>query len=80
LQHGGFGSIADVCASFNPYRVFKFVATPHPGEHFQAVCVGFNPYRVFKFVATYQGVLTTPYPEQKFQSLSGFQVRCNTKL
>ena len=37
--------------SFNPYRVFKFVAT-----HFRSSCdnrqQSFNPYRVFKFVAT----------------------------
>ena len=38
---------------------------------------GFNPYRVFKFVAT---VVPSPFGNlriEKFQSLSGFQVRCN---
>ena len=37
---------------------------------------GFNPYRVFKCAAT----RSAPYqiePDPKFQSLSGFQVRCN---
>ena len=37
----------------------------------------FNPYRVFKFAATsdnFSDTITIP----KFQSLSGFQVRCNS--
>ena len=37
---------------------------------------GFNPYRVFKFVATLS-VLWGSVSSGKFQSLSGFQVRCN---
>ena len=36
----------------------------------------FNPYRVFKFVATFNTIRGFPYGRQ-FQSLSGFQVRCN---
>ena len=37
----------------------------------------FNPYRVFKFAATYEsGVLVVGVIDE-FQSLSGFQVRCN---
>ena len=41
--------------------------------------MSFNPYRVFKFAATYtlsQDLLES----QEFQSLSGFQVRCNLLL
>jgi len=36
----------------------------------------FNPYRVFKFVAT-EVAIKTGSTTIKFQSLSGFQVRCN---
>ena len=60
---------------FNPYRVFKFVATRQrlwPG--WCRTC--FNPYRVFKFVATLD-VLDNTLFRDEFQSLSGFQVRCN---
>jgi len=38
--------------------------------------IGFNPYRVFKFVATVQLAIELARLAQ-FQSLSGFQVRCN---
>ena len=110
---------------FNPYRVFKFVATfCHPqltivistvsipigfSSSLQR-CVSpviavadtsFNPYRVFKFVATKKlkpgrpkgvkvsipiGFSSSLQPRDRriacgdragFQSLSGFQVRCN---
>jgi len=90
---------------FNPYRVFKFVATAASSDiagvynkvsipigfssslqrrewfHLPARCDnGFNPYRVFKFVAT-NLVFTTPTTHSfLFQSLSGFQVRCNGTL
>ena len=37
---------------FNPYRVFKFVATDGKEEDQENWLAGFNPYRVFKFVAT----------------------------
>ena len=37
---------------------------------------GFNPYRVFKFVATSE-IPSGSNPDGLFQSLSGFQVRCN---
>ena len=40
--------------------------------------MGFNPYRVFKFVAT-QDASRSWEKQQQFQSLSGFQVRCNEK-
>ncbi len=111
---------------FNPYRVFKFVATlyilqikPNPPSFqslsgFQVRCNvfqrwlitsprrSFNPYRVFKFVATPwpdgvgggRGMVSIPIgfssslqrqrcksqkkPICLFQSLSGFQVRCNS--
>ena len=110
---------------FNPYRVFKFVATlyilqikPNPPSFqslsgFQVRCNvfqrwlitsprrSFNPYRVFKFVATRRqrarwlllydvsipigfssslqprGRMELEEVEEWFQSLSGFQVRCN---
>jgi len=62
--------------SFNPYRVFKFVATLPTGNERNDAGRGFNPYRVFKFVAT-EGIRMTPQIHDRFQSLSGFQVRCN---
>ena len=40
----------------------------------------FNPYRVFKFVATQHIRYGTKYRLITFQSLSGFQVRCNADL
>ena len=43
----------------------------HDGQH------GFNPYRVFKFVATRDPRSPPGRPVERFQSLSGFQVRCN---
>ena len=60
---------------FNPYRVFKFAATPH-NRWTPHVPESFNPYRVFKFAATFLFVRCQFYPGS-FQSLSGFQVRCN---
>ena len=67
---------ADLIDCFNPYRVFKFVATLRLPQPPQVPPPRFNPYRVFKFVATsilisYEKVIL------RFQSLSGFQVRCN---
>ena len=41
--------------------------------------MGFNPYRVFKLAATYTVILLV-YPFTQFQSLSGFQARCNLKF
>ena len=112
--------------SFNPYRVFKFVATPARHACFWPRPPSFNPYRVFKFVATSGDVIDGPASEpvsipigfssslqphlhsegnkgfnvsipigfssslqqtgsgfiyhaiHQFQSLSGFQVRCNS--
>ena len=61
---------------FNPYRVFKFVATWIFRNNRNTTIKGFNPYRVFKFVATSLNFRQTD-PVYKFQSLSGFQVRCN---
>ena len=87
--------------SFNPYRVFKFVATSSYMPLWMTVPTSFNPYRVFKFVATHilQGdraihiIVSIPigfssslqllrcapcqHAVLPFQSLSGFQVRCN---
>ena len=65
--------------SFNPYRVFKFVATLRSFHRVCFIYLSFNPYRVFKFVATSSCVLVTIRTHQ-FQSLSGFQVRCNLGL
>ena len=86
---------------FNPYRVFKFVATMAHVPRLGVWDASFNPYRVFKFVATLiwlifptSGLkvsipigfssslqpLTTKVASIRypwFQSLSGFQVRCN---
>ena len=86
---------------FNPYRVFKFVATLIALQSDELSSSGFNPYRVFKFVATtsyfshWQLQLSVSIPigfssslqhhirdlidleARLFQSLSGFQVRCN---
>ena len=45
----------------------------HDGQH------GFNPYRVFKFVATHHLSPYTAGTRTMFQSLSGFQVRCNRR-
>ena len=61
---------------FNPYRVFKFVATSRLEVVFPGRSICFNPYRVFKFVATL-GVGVGSGLFFVFQSLSGFQVRCN---
>ena len=85
---------------FNPYRVFKFVATQKLRSA-KAILLCFNPYRVFKFVATVrlskesiiidtvsipigfssslqqQAEMSMDLLLELFQSLSGFQVRCN---
>ena len=53
----------------------QLVAASRPENTLQ----GFNPYRVFKFVATYISGLFRR-SGTRFQSLSGFQVRCNFKL
>ena len=42
---------------FNPYRVFKFVATVLILMTSSDTSIGFNPYRVFKFVATLLGTV-----------------------
>jgi len=63
--------------SFNPYRVFKFVATQRMAGLDRIWQTCFNPYRVFKFVATLLGKGATASYSSMFQSLSGFQVRCN---
>jgi len=64
---------------FNPYRVFKFVATVD-SEVTEITLDSFNPYRVFKFVATLQKNWMPWAYRTEFQSLSGFQVRCNSML
>ena len=92
------GSCTEDC--FNPYRVFKFVATDcvlvvAKSQYYVSIPIGFssslqlpncqrpvqnyksfNPYRVFKFVATGTQLVGKVGIDQ-FQSLSGFQVRCN---
>ena len=63
---------------FNPYRVFKFAATDLLLLGFCQSHASFNPYRVFKFAATDWYCCWPNIPALWFQSLSGFQVRCNT--
>ncbi len=48
----GIESVMESLLSFNPYRVFKFVATIGEIDRSNDTTYGFNPYRVFKFVAT----------------------------
>ena len=68
-----------ISLGFNPYRVFKFVATSNASRLSFLYSFSFNPYRVFKFVAT--PVQHTSFCHNgRFQSLSGFQVRCNLIL
>ena len=64
---------------FNPYRVFRFAATSpgQAGRWSSLLC--FNPYRVFRFAATISFTFGTKL-YTRFQSLSGFQVRCNIIL
>jgi len=64
-------------SSFNPYRVFKFVATSRILACPTTSSSSFNPYRVFKFVATLSPARIFSMTSDRFQSLSGFQVRCN---
>jgi len=45
----------------------------------ETAAIRFNPYRVFKFVAT-KGFCLMPGDVVMFQSLSGFQVRCNATI
>ncbi len=61
---------------FNPYRVFKFVATRHSlgydrDDQFQSL----SGFQVRCNAALTRPASSSPYP---FQSLSGFQVRCNS--
>ena len=67
---------AQILICFNPYRVFKFVATTSDPILQKNGHWSFNPYRVFKFVATSR-FLRDSLAALRFQSLSGFQVRCN---
>ena len=62
--------------SFNPYRVFKFVATPHLDQIMKpirsvSIPIGFSS-SLQHFCSE-----TTIFSSVSFQSLSGFQVRCN---
>jgi len=70
-----FIAASNFSLSFNPYRVFKFAATFDAVER-ESSDGGFNPYRVFKFAATL-GRSVWGHLMTLFQSLSGFQVRCN---
>ena len=61
--------------SFNPYRVFEYVATNVLNVD-GSKSLSFNPYRVFEYVATADtDFVLNSIPQ--FQSLSGFRVRCN---
>ena len=62
--------------SFNPCRVFKSAATGSSKAEAGCIFGSFNPCRVFKSAATLQPA-SFLISSSKFQSLSGFQVRCN---
>ena len=62
---------------FNPYWVFKLAATCVLGAGAK-ISISFNPYWVFKLAATYVSV-TPSEADEEFQSLLGFQARCNVK-
>jgi len=47
------------------------------GDTIEGLMRSFNPYRVFKFVATPWNIYAMIQTTTEFQSLSGFQVRCN---
>ncbi len=55
---------------------FSSSLQPQKAPTSESLFLSFNPYRVFKFVATGSEPLSWPASSQ-FQSLSGFQVRCN---
>ncbi len=76
LQQDAWQSPDLMPVSFNPCRVFKSAATI--GQRIKANFLqpGFNPCRVFKSAATARKDVYISGPT-KFQSLSGFQVRCN---
>ena len=62
--------------SFNPYRVFKFVATSVPtvqGSSGDTVSIPIGFSSSLQPSTRY----TPSFPPKRFQSLSGFQVRCN---
>jgi len=61
---------------FNPYRVFLFAVTRIARSSRPTPSACFNPYRVFLFAVT-QSNLPPSLHELKFQSLSGFLIRCN---
>ena len=64
------------CCCFNPCRVFKCAATASFGSDWLMIGCCFNPCRVFKCAATsMSGAFLNAF--MQFQSLSGFQVRCN---
>jgi len=63
---------------FNPCRVFSFAAT-QPQAKASSRWTGFNPCRVFSFAATIAATARR-IAFSKFQSLSGFLVRCDNKI
>ena len=79
LQHKTVTMNQRIAISFNPYRVFKFVATSG-----RDIC-GCDPCSVsipIGFSSSLQRMCLSPtWPRRlSFQSLSGFQVRCNAQL
>ena len=64
--------------SFNPYRVFKFVAT-QDGVLYRAVTVPVSIPIGFSSSLQRSSVLARRRGCVRFQSLSGFQVRCNPR-
>gem|GEM_PF-1711076 len=72
-RHNGLDRAIPI--SFNPYRVFKPLATLDLQSDFHGdQC--FNPYRVFKPLATRLPHIPSAAP-LRFQSLSGFQAACD---
>ena len=61
--------------SFNPYRVFKFVATVY-SLSWNSIVKGFQSLSGFQ-VRCNASTSTITTLIDRFQSLSGFQVRCN---
>ncbi len=77
LQPKSLNFCRPISKGFNPYRVFWFAATLILRSE-EIPRTGFNPYRVFWFAAT-SGLCRSSSAGPRFQSLSGFLVRCNQR-
>ncbi len=63
---------------FNPYRVFKFVAT-YIFHLIRCDILGFQSLSGFQVRCNFEYRRSKHHEHIVFQSLSGFQVRCNSK-